>query len=577
MIWTDCDREGENIGSEIVEVCRQVRPQIEVKRAKFSSIIASQLHHACRTAGELDWKQAYAVDARAELDLRIGAAFTRYQTMQLQARFPAADLKMISYGSCQFPTLGFVVEQYLKVHRFVPETFWSINVSHTADGETVKFNWKRNHLFDHRLCLVLYEMCIDQPTARVKTVSQQPTKKYKPLPLTTVELQKAGTRLLHIDSKQVMDIAEKLYQSGWISYPRTETDQFDKKMDLHGLIIKQTTDEAWGQYAQGLLDGGFRAPRMGPNNDGAHPPIHPTMHTSTLAGNDKRVYDYIVQRFLACCSEDAKGFLTKVDIEIAGEFFGTSGLVVLERNYLEIFTYDKWEGSTIPQFTQGDTFIPTSTMMEQGKTSPPKYLTETDLITLMNQNGIGTDATIAEHINTVQQRGYVFKQGSRPEYLLPSTLGIGLVEGYDKIGLDKSLSKPFLRRQMESKLLEICQGSTTKAEVVYEQIELYRMMYIMTRNRMNTIISSVSQRLEEGRQRAGGQGTGVVSIVNLGGSRGRGSSTRGSSSTRRGQGQGQSRSSSSTRGRGSSRSGQTTRSRGGQRGRGRGRGTAAAA
>lgn len=64
MIWTDCDREGEHIGSEVVKQCRSVNARIEVKRASFSSIIASQIHNACRTAGELDWDAAAAVEAR---------------------------------------------------------------------------------------------------------------------------------------------------------------------------------------------------------------------------------------------------------------------------------------------------------------------------------------------------------------------------------------------------------------------------------------------------------------------------------------------------------------------------------
>jgi DNA topoisomerase-3 len=70
---------------------------------------------------------------------------------------------------------------------------------------------------------------------------------------------------------------------------------------------------------------GFERPRNGKKNDKAHPPIHPTAHVNNLAGDDKRVYDLIVRRFLACCSKNARGSETTVEIEIAGEKFSAKG------------------------------------------------------------------------------------------------------------------------------------------------------------------------------------------------------------------------------------------------------------
>ncbi|TYJ52401.1 hypothetical protein B9479_006976, partial [Cryptococcus floricola] len=97
MVWTDCDREGEHIGAEVVEACKKGNPRIVVKRARFSAIIAAQIHRACCNADNLDQKQADAVAARIALDLRIGSAFTRLTTMTLQARIPEFDNQVISY------------------------------------------------------------------------------------------------------------------------------------------------------------------------------------------------------------------------------------------------------------------------------------------------------------------------------------------------------------------------------------------------------------------------------------------------------------------------------------------------
>lgn len=127
VIWTDCDREGEGIGFEIINVCKAKNPRIDVLRATFSEITPTAIQRAWRNLGQPNKNLSDAVDVRSELDLRIGAAFTRFQTLRLQRRFPdlLAD-RLISYGSCQFPTLGFVVERYKAIEEFVPEDFWKI-------------------------------------------------------------------------------------------------------------------------------------------------------------------------------------------------------------------------------------------------------------------------------------------------------------------------------------------------------------------------------------------------------------------------------------------------------------------
>jgi DNA topoisomerase-3 len=164
-------------------------------------------------------------------------------------------------GSCQFPTLGFVVDRYFRVKNFVSEPFWSIRVTHKQENKngkksglnqqpiTVNFTWARNHLFDRLAAVILYERCLSAKTAEVIKMQRRPTSKWKPLPLTTVELQKMGSTYLRMNSHRVMQIAEELYTKGFISYPRTETDQFDTGMNLRALVQKQTQSQAWGQFA----------------------------------------------------------------------------------------------------------------------------------------------------------------------------------------------------------------------------------------------------------------------------------------------------------------------------------------
>lgn len=126
---------------------------------------------------------------------------------------------------------------------------------------------------------------------------------------------------------------------------------------------------------------------------------------SDLQGNEKRVYELICRHFLACVSKDAVGSETTVKVTIADEHFTATGLCIYERNYLDVYIYEKWNAKEIHQYQVGNVFEPTELSMPEGTTSPPSLLTEADLIALMDKNGIGTDATHAEHINTIKQRG----------------------------------------------------------------------------------------------------------------------------------------------------------------------------
>ncbi|KAL2852338.1 DNA topoisomerase [Aspergillus pseudodeflectus] len=509
FIWTDCDREGEHIGTEIRNQAKEGNRQIVVKRAVFNNTERAHIIHAARTLEELDERQANAVAARIELDLRIGAAFTRLLTLQLRPLHETLEGKTLSYGSCQFPTLGFVVDRYLRVKRFKPETFWGIKVMHTRDNIKVNFLWSRVHLFDRAAVIMMLERCIMAEKAKVTKVNQKPTSKWRPLPLTTVDLQMMGSRFLRMNGAAIMKTAEALYTKGFISYPRTETDQFDKAIDLKKLVEKQLPDQNWGQYAQGLLDGNYRTPRTGRNNDRAHPPIHPVCWVSPdkLTADEKKVYEFVVRRFLACCSDDAKGQSTDIEIQYGDEEFHARGLIVLERNYLDVYVYDKWESTQqLPNYRVGEEFEPTVADIFDGKTTAPNHLTEPELIGLMDANGIGTDATMAEHIEKIKTRSYivVVSRGtgrSAVKVLIPTRLGIALILGYDDVfaGLPNSpsLSKPFLRKQMELEMREVCAGTRMRRQLVQESLDTYRELFIHTQRRMNLMKSAFQKYLVE--------------------------------------------------------------------------------
>ena len=445
VLWTDCDREGEHIGWEIQNVCREVNRNIVVKRAQFSCCTRGEVQKAVRSLRDINMGMVNAVIARSELDLRLGAAFTRFQTLLMQSKYSDVG-GVVSYGSCQLPTLGFVADRQDRIDNFVAENFWSLELEYREGTEEVGaaaansaggvaggggaastgvgnpqrqqqqlgpravFSWKRNRLFHRVMCLALFEECVVQQRATVVKAIRRPKTKRKPVPLCTIAMVKTLSRSRRMPAKKIQDTAEKLYSKGILSYPRTETEVFRPDFDLRALIAQQAQSPQWGGFAQRLIAGDFEQPRAGPSDDNAHPPIHPLKFVppASLENQDERnVYEFVVRHFLACCSQDACGSGVDLEVAIGHERFTTNGLAIEEKNYLDVYIYDKWTNKSVPDLREGDVFVPSRLEMKQQRTRPPPYLSEADLISLMEKHGIGTDATMGQHIEKIKEREYV--------------------------------------------------------------------------------------------------------------------------------------------------------------------------
>lgn len=510
ILWLDCDREGEAICDEVRTVCLEANPRLRpyIYRAKFSTVLPQEIVRALKSLGRINEFHVQAVQLRSEHDLRVGAAFTRFQTLRLQKNFDEfanGNHGVVSYGPCQFPTLGFVVERWARIETFRPEDFWYIDLSFTvhADGtllgqsqpqreqlqqehpqpehpqypspsstntRPIHLKWKRDRLYDRVLTMALYDSCLEAGEATVISLSGRPKNKWRPVPLATVELQKRASKYLRIGSETLMHAAEELYQSGYISYPRTETEKFRPEFDHISLIRSfQAVEGIFQDYASKLLsDHNFQNPRAGTHDDQAHPPITPckAVDPATIPDrNQREIYTLIVKHYLACCSRDAIGKETTLTVRMGTEEFTAKGLMIVERNWLDIYApWERWSTGQgeLPNVRIGSRIRPSSLLMKDGRTVPPNPISEVELITLMDRNGIGTDATIATHITTIQERGFATKDAQ--QRFEPNKLGIALVEGYNSMGYQ--LNRPDLRREMESECNAVASGRKRKEEVM---------------------------------------------------------------------------------------------------------------
>lgn len=510
VLWLDCDSEGEKIAFDVADVCKQSKPNIVVKRARFSAMTRGDLFRAVTQLDQPNERVAQMVSTRQEIDLRAGSAYTRFLTIQLEKFALVGDdeRQIVSYGPCQFPTLGLVVDRWLKIQNFVRRPFWVFDLS--LQGCKVQFDWARKHLFDEYTSMTLYELCLeeaerDNMMVTVTRVDKRMKNRWRPLPLSTVELQKVSSRSLRISSHRAMEIAESLYNKGLISYPRTETDRFDRSYDLRDLVAKQVDHPNWGQFASRLLSPpsqedplAFTWPRSGSNDDGAHPPIHPT--DAAPAGFDsmdhQKMYEYITKRFLAACSIDARGAETKAEVRVGtSELFTARGLIVEERGYLEvIYPFEKWTDKEMPvALLHVNANVPIDLfVLRQSRTQPPPLLQESDLIALMDHHGIGTDATIAEHIKKVIDRNYVEKlQGGG---FSPTQIGQALVIAHEQCQLH--LARPDMRAKQERQLKQILTAEMEPVHVLTNALSEYRSKFQHLRQNRDVLDTVFRERFQ---------------------------------------------------------------------------------
>ena len=149
-----------------------------------------------------------------------------------------------------------------------------------------------------------------------------------------------------------MKTAELLYNKGFISYPRTETNSFKPFTNFKKLIEFQRDHETLSKYANSLLSNRIYPPREGPKNDNSHPPIYPAKalnrnaldldNVNLITPEEIELYELIARCFLACCSKDASANEKIFDLELEKEAFYFKELKIKELNFLEIYPYEKW-------------------------------------------------------------------------------------------------------------------------------------------------------------------------------------------------------------------------------------------
>lgn len=417
IIATDFDREGELIGADARDIVRSANADVPVSRVRFSAITKEEIERAFANEDILSEELAQAGETRQEIDLIWGAVLTRYLTLALQTvtRKPFGDV--LSSGRVQTPTLKLICDREKERDAFVPEDYWVVKGTFEKDG--VEF--VASHAIERfaaeeaaRAATAAVDGQAEGSVAGAKRTSRQVQ---PPSPFNTTALMAAAASE-GLSPAQTMRIAESLYMSGYISYPRVDNTVYPPSLDLRGILRALSDVPFYREYAQGLLAKGPLTATRGAKEATDHPPIHPTgaADPDKLDAQEWKLYNLVARRFMATLSQAAVMESTRVDLSVNGERFVAKGDVIVVPGFRAIYPYGLHKDDRLPQMAEGDVVAFLGAVMEAKQTQPPARYSQGKLIQEMEKLGLGTKATRHDIIQTLYDRKYISGDPVEPTF-----------------------------------------------------------------------------------------------------------------------------------------------------------------
>jgi len=463
-IATDYDTEGELIGKEAYELVRAVNPTVRINRARFSAITPAEIRSAFENLTDLDFALAAAGEARQMVDLMWGASLTRF--ISLAARRGGTNI--LSVGRVQSPTLAMIVEREREIENFVPQTYWMLSLATEKDGVPVEARHTAGRFTDHEAALAA-EAGTKEPLV-VTDVKEGQKNDRAPTPFDTTTFIVAASRL-GLSAANAMRIAEDLYMNGYISYPRTDNTVYPKSLNLDGILDTLKggvfdADIAWVRQNRRPV------PTRGKKESTDHPPIHPAgAATREALGQDRwKVYELIVRRFLATLSPDATWATTKCLFDASGEPYTVTGGRLLFAGWRRVYPYSEAKENILPAFAPGERLPIKAVNLEEKQTQPPARFSQSRLIQVMEELGLGTKSTRHEVIGKLISRRYV--EGNP---LRPTLVGRAVIDALDNHA--GTITEPEMTRTLEEHMQLIKESQRSREDVVTESREMLHRVF----------------------------------------------------------------------------------------------------
>ena len=485
---TDEDREGESIAWHLSEV---LNPSVPVKRMVFHEITPAAIARAVDEWRDLDRRLVDAQEARRILDRLYGYEVSPVLWRKVMPR--------LSAGRVQSVATRMVVERERARMRFRSATWWGIDGTFSREASGSGFGAALVALagtavatgkdFDEQggrsaksEVRVLAEDeatsvagALTGQTFTVKSVTERPFRRSPAAPFMTSTLQQEAGRKLRFSAQRAMQVAQRLYEQGYITYMRTDSTTLSEE------ALSAARSQARERYGDAYVpDAPRRYERKVKNAQEAHEAIRPSGETfrtpeqvgRQLSGDELRLYEMIWMRTVASQMNDATGTSAQVRLVAdvpsgvaAGQEaeFSASGRVISFKGFLEVYEEgrdddeqdaESAEERVLPALAEGDRVQGTAFEPGSHTTQPPARYTEASLVKAMEELGVGRPSTYASVIATILDRGYVWKKGTA---LVPSFTAfavVGLLERYFTNLVDYGFTA-----SMEDDLDEIAAGT----------------------------------------------------------------------------------------------------------------------
>ena len=401
MVWlaSDEDREGEAIAWHLAETLHL--NEANTKRIVFNSITKTAIEKAIKNPRGIDYNLVNAQQARRVLDRLVGYELSPVLWKKIKSG--------LSAGRVQSVAVRLIVEREREIQDFKTQSSYKITAEFTtSEGKIVKASLSKS--FNTQAEAEAFLQKNIGANFKVQSLEKKPTKKSPAPPFTTSTLQQEAARKLHFSVSKTMSVAQRLYESGFITYMRTDSVNLSQEaLNSAKNAVVQLFGDKYSQVRN------FATKSKGAQE--AHEAIRPTdMSKPTIAAepDQNKLYELIWKRTLASQMADAQleRTVAKIENDKHHELFTATGEMIQFDGFLKVYLEstddeDEEQEGMLPTLKEGEPLTNKNITATERFTRPQPRYTEASLVKKLEELGIGRPSTYAPTISTIQNRGYV--------------------------------------------------------------------------------------------------------------------------------------------------------------------------